>query len=82
MNEKKQQFYEKQNEKSAADWEQLFAMVSSLQNRAKLCGAFALFGQLESIKKTIMRSKSNKKLIRAIQSKIERLQSEIAAKER
>lgn len=62
------------------DWAQLLGLVSSVESRAKVCGAFAIVRQTELLRKTMARSNTNKKLIRSIQSKLEKLEYELSQK--
>ena len=62
------------------DWAQLLGLVSSVESRAKVCGAFAIVRQAELLRKTMARSNTNKKLIRSIQSKLEKLEYELSQK--
>lgn len=62
------------------DWAQLLGLVSSVESRAKVCGAFAIVRQTELLRKTMAHSNTNKKLIRSIQSKLEKLEYELSQK--
>lgn len=62
------------------DWAQLLGLVSSAESRAKVCGAFAIARQAELLRKTMARSNTNKKLMRSIQSKLEKLEYELSQK--
>ena len=62
------------------DWAQLLGLVSSVESRAKVCGVFAIARQAELLRKTMARSNTNKKLMRSIQSKLEKLEYELSQK--
>ena len=79
MNEKHKETYKFQQPATGQqlNWNQLPLMVSSLENRARLCGEYAIAHQLELMRKSMARSSVNKKLARSIQAKYERLYAEL-----
>lgn len=80
MNEKRQNdmIYRTATEsKHEMDLAELLAMISSLENRAKLVRAIAVIRMLDNMRKNIERSNLNKKILRATQIKLEKIQAEL-----
>lgn len=68
--------------KRELDWNQLLAMISSAENCAKSCGAFTILGKLAALRKSMVRSNPNRKLLRAATAQFEKLQRELNVKQR
>ena len=64
------------------DWQQLLYMISALADTARARGAYAVLTQLEAMRKSMVRSNINKKIIRATQAKYEKLRDELNQKTR
>lgn len=64
-------------DKNEYDWGQLFATVTSLENRARMIGAVSVLRVLDSMRKSIARGNKNKKILRATQIKLQQIQAEI-----
>ncbi len=80
MNEKRQNemiYRTRTDTKHEMDLAGLFAMISSLESRAKLVRAIAVIRMLDSMRKNIERSGVNKKVLRAMQIKLEKIQAEL-----
>ena len=80
MNEKRQNdmIYRTATEsKHEMDLAELLAMISSLENRAKLVRAISVMRILNNMRKNIERSGVNKKVLRATQTKLEKIQAEL-----
>ena len=78
MNEKRQNemiYRTRTDTKHEMDLAGLLAMISSLESRAKLVRAIAVIRMLDS--KNIERSGVNKKVLRATQIKLEKIQAEL-----
>ncbi len=64
-------------DKNEYDWGQVFATVTSLENRARMIGAVSVLRVLDSMHKSIARGNKNKKILRATQIKLQQIQAEI-----
>lgn len=64
-------------DKNEYDWAQVFATVTSLENRARMIGAVSVLRVLDSMRKSIARGNKNKKILRATQIKLQQIQAEI-----
>ncbi len=64
-------------DKNEYDWGQVFATVTSLENRARMIGAVSVLRVLDSMRKSIARGNKNKKILRATQIKLQQIQAEI-----
>ena len=64
-------------DKNEYDWAQVFATVTSLENRARMNGAVSVLRVLDSMRKSIARGNKNKKILRATQIKLQQIQAEI-----
>lgn len=80
MNEERKEKQNFRNPESAQnfDWAQTLSAISSLEARAKACNAYAILTQLESMRKAMLRSNVNKKLMRATMAKLAVLQAELS----
>lgn len=80
MNEKRQNemiYRTRTDTKHEMDLSGLLAMISSLESRAKLVRAIAVIRMLDNMRKNIERSGVNKKVLRATQTKLEKIQAEL-----
>ena len=80
MNEKRQNemiYRTQMDTKHEMDLAGLLAMISSLESRAKLVRAIAVIRMLDNMRKNIERSGVNKKVLRATQIKLEKIQAEL-----
>ena len=80
MNEKRQNemiYRTRTDTKHEMDLAGLLAMISSLESRAKLVRAIAVIRMLDNMRKNIERSGVNKKVLRATQIKLEKIQAEL-----
>lgn len=59
------------------DLAELLMMVSSLEMRAKVLRAISVLRILENVRKNIERGGVNKKVLRATQTKLEKIQAEL-----
>lgn len=82
MNEKRneEKFFNRPESTTELNWNQLLARVATLESRAKLAGAFAILQRVEALRKTMARSGMNKKIMRAVQIKLQKLQAELSDK--
>ncbi len=82
MNEKRneEKFFNRPENTTELNWNQLLARVATLESRAKLAGAFAILQRVEALRKTMARSGMNKKIMRAVQIKLQKLQAELSDK--
>ena len=64
-------------DKNEYDWGQVFATVTSLENRARMIGAVSVLRVLDSMRKSIARGNKNKKILLATQIKLQQIQAEI-----
>lgn len=72
MNEERQNFkrYIEGKSKAEVSFENLLAMTSSLESRAKLLGAFSIVQELNNLRKAAAKTgANNKKLIKSLQKK-------------
>ena len=84
MNEKgnnKRKFQQAETDEEL-DWQQLLYMISALADIARARGAYAVLTQLEAMRKSMVRSNINKKIIRATQAKYEKLRDDLIQKNR
>ena len=80
MNEKRQNemiYRTQMDTKHEMDLAGLLAMISSLESRAKLVRAIAVIRMLDNMRKNIERSGVNKKVLRATQIKLGKIQAEL-----
>ena len=85
MNEKrqeKQQFFKPEIKQQQIDFAEIVAMAESLIRRADAAGAYAIMRQLEQLRKNLLSSRANKKMMRAAVTKMEKLQRELNQKVR
>ena len=82
MNEKRneEKIFNRSENTTELNWNQLLARVATLESRAKLAGAFAILHRVEVLRKTMARSGMNKKIMRAVQIKLQKLQAELSDK--
>lgn len=82
MNEHKK--YIRQQEKIASNHEislaELNSLLGLLYSRARDVGAVAVLIQLEQLRKTLAKNNPNRKLLRAAENKLEKLQHELNQK--
>lgn len=82
MNEHKK--YIRQQEKFASNHEislaELNSLLGLLYSRARDVGAVAVLIQLEQLRKTLAKNNPNRKLLRAAENKLEKLQRELNQK--
>lgn len=82
MNEHKK--YIRQQEKFASNHEislaELNSLLGLLYSRARDAGAVAVLMQLEQLRKTLAKNNPNRKLLRAAENKLEKLQRELNQK--
>lgn len=82
MNEHKK--YIRQQEKFASNHEislaELNSLLGLLYSRARDVGAVAVLIQLEQLRKTLAKNNPNRKLLRAAENKLEKLQHELNQK--
>lgn len=85
MNEKrqeKQQFFKPTVDMQQVESAEIVAMAESLIRRADVAGAYAIMRQLEQLRKNLLSSRANKKMMRAAVTKMEKLQRELNQKVR
>ncbi len=82
MNEHKK--YIRQQEKFASNHEislaELNSLLGLLYSRARDVGAVAVLIQLEQLRKTLAKNNPNRKLLRAAENKLEKIQRELNQK--
>ena len=82
MNEHKK--YIRQQEKFASNHEislaELNGLLGLLYSRARDVGAVAVLIQLEQLRKTLAKNNPNRKLLRAAENKLEKIQRELNQK--
>lgn len=77
MNKKRQDFYKYKEDKTELTFESMIALISSLETKARLLGAFVIARQIEQLKKSTLKNNSNKKLIKSLQSKYDLYKKQI-----
>ena len=79
MNEKRQDFNRFKEGKTEIEifLENLIALTSSLETRARALGGYTILRELGALKKSAQKNNGNKKLVKSIQKKYESFQRQI-----
>lgn len=79
MNEKRQDFYKYKEGKTESEltFENMIALISSLESKARLLGALVVARQIEQLKKSALKNNSNKKIMKSLQSKYDLYKKQI-----
>lgn len=79
MNEKRQDFNRFKEGKTEIEifLENLIALTSSLETRARALGAYTILRELGALKKSAQKNNGNKKLVKSIQKKYKSFQRQI-----
>ena len=83
MNEKrqeKQQFFKPTVNSQQIEFAEIVSLAESLIRRADAIGAFAIMRQLEQLRKSLMVTNVNKKMMRVAGAKLEKLEHELNQK--